>query len=74
MAENPTFAPCPRCGENTLRTDRPALNALSRADNETYVCSPCGTAEAMEDFLGGERQPWVLRERPTLLNRDNSDD
>lgn len=54
--ENAVFTVCPRCGENTLRVDRPALNALSRSDNETYVCSQCGTVEALEDFVrGGQR-------------------
>jgi predicted RNA-binding Zn-ribbon protein involved in translation (DUF1610 family) len=24
--------------------------ALSRRDNETYICSPCGTREALEDM------------------------
>jgi hypothetical protein len=26
--------------------------ALSRMDNRTYICSACGTAEAMRDFTG----------------------
>ena len=47
------YTTCPRCGEETLRTDRPAMNALSRTDNETYVCSGCGTSEALEDFQRG---------------------
>lgn len=44
------YGTCPKCGRATLRLDRPALNALSRTDNETYVCSDCGTREALEDF------------------------
>ena len=41
---------CPRCRENVL--DKVEVrNSLSRRDNETYICSPCGTAEAMEDFV-----------------------
>lgn len=48
---------CPRCGLNTLRPEK-VMNALSRRDNKTYICSDCGTAEAMEDYaakmgLGG---------------------
>ena len=39
---------CPRCKKNTMR-DEEAMNALSRRDNETYICSPCGTAEALID-------------------------
>tara|TARA_R100000808_G_C2150259_1_gene158956 strand:+ start:2881 stop:3291 length:411 start_codon:yes stop_codon:yes gene_type:complete len=39
---------CPRCWENEL-SDK-GLNALSRRDNKTEICSPCGTAEAFEDY------------------------
>lgn len=42
------FRLCPRCGE-PLR-ERLALNALSRVDNATYICSQCGTDEAMFNF------------------------
>lgn len=48
---------CPRCGENY--EDFPAM---SRTDNKTEVCPPCGTAEALEDFLGTGAMPqadWV---------------
>tara|TARA_R100000808_G_C2088403_1_gene109701 strand:+ start:558 stop:782 length:225 start_codon:yes stop_codon:yes gene_type:complete len=38
---------CPRCGIKT--TDFPAI---SRADNETEVCSQCGTEEALIQTLG----------------------
>jgi predicted RNA-binding Zn-ribbon protein involved in translation (DUF1610 family) len=42
---------CPRCGEERLWVgDMVALNALSRSDNKTYICSPCGTDEAMIDW------------------------
>lgn len=61
--ETPVFASCPRCGDDTLRVDRPALNALSRVDNQTYVCSTCGTSEALERFSNpGEpltKEHWV---------------
>ncbi len=45
---------CPRCGENTLNPTQ-VMNALSRTtrmegDTPVYVCSPCGTDEALEDF------------------------
>jgi predicted RNA-binding Zn-ribbon protein involved in translation (DUF1610 family) len=73
MAENPTFTSCPRCGENTLRTDRPVMNALSRRDNKTYVCSSCGTSEALEDFMGGARQEWVTPPSEAELVRGDSD-
>lgn len=28
-----------------------SLPALSRKDNKTYVCSACGTQEALDDFM-----------------------
>jgi hypothetical protein len=49
------YAPqCPRCGGFIPSNQRPGeyMGALSRADNHTYVCSACGTEEAMEDFIG----------------------
>lgn len=49
---------CPRCGKPTLCVD-PALNALSRKDNKTYVCSSCGTAEAIIALAdGGNENVW----------------
>ena len=44
---------CPRCGETALRVPL-AANALSRTtrglgDTPVYVCSDCGTNEALED-------------------------
>lgn len=67
MVRNPdekaVYDTCPRCGDDTLRIDRPALNALSRVDNKTYVCSDCGTSEAWERFVNpGEtlsKDYWV---------------
>jgi predicted RNA-binding Zn-ribbon protein involved in translation (DUF1610 family) len=41
---------CPRCKENELHEDL-VMNALSRKDNKTYICSDCGNEEAMEEFL-----------------------
>lgn len=56
---------CPRCAKPRLRLDRPALNALSRTDNDTYVCSPCGSDEARRD-IGGEApvppNEWPIEE------------
>jgi hypothetical protein len=43
---------CPRCKKNQLHPQM-AMNALSRRDNETFICSPCGSVEAMEDFILG---------------------
>lgn len=58
-----TTALCPRCAVNRFTpygtNDVPRGQyewapppALSRADNETYICSPCGQDEAMLDFTG----------------------
>lgn len=48
---------CPRCDHPTA--DFPAL---SRKDNDTAVCSRCGTEEAMRQFGGLDAwpsdQPW----------------
>jgi len=38
---------CPRC--NKMYTGFPAL---SRVDNKTSICSPCGTEEALNDYYG----------------------
>lgn len=40
---------CPRCGEDTMDENQ-VMNALSRRDNHTYICSPCGTQEAFVDM------------------------
>ena len=40
--------PCPRCG-GAMHPDE-VRNALSRVDNQTYVCTSCGTDEAMFNF------------------------
>lgn len=38
---------CPRCGG--CLPNYPG--ALSRVDNTTEICSDCGTAEAMDDYM-----------------------
>ena len=38
---------CPRCKESW--TGHPAL---SRVDNKTDICSPCGTQEGLDDYFG----------------------
>ena len=40
---------CPRCGKNTMSSTL-GLNALSRRAY-VYICSECGTNEAMCDYL-----------------------
>ena len=42
---------CPRCGHPSLNPEK-VMNALSRRDNETYICSSCGTSEAVNDWQG----------------------
>ncbi len=50
---------CPRCGA-PLDLERPAMNALSRVDNKTYICSPCGQKEAMFNYAHpGENLPPI---------------
>ena len=50
---------CPRCERNRYTPYGEPYNpeapppALSRADNDTYICSDCGTAEAMAQFQYG---------------------
>lgn len=39
------MATCPRC-----KKPIEGYPAVSRVDNETDICSPCGTKEAMWDF------------------------
>lgn len=50
---------CPRCGESY-----DGYPALSRTDNTTSICSDCGTAEAMEDYMGmalTPRSEWAVK-------------
>ena len=41
---------CPRCKKNELDPVL-AMNVLSRLDNETYICSGCGSEEAFDAYL-----------------------
>jgi len=38
---------CPRCGNEYT-----GFPALSRVDNKTSICSPCGEEEGLDDFYG----------------------
>lgn len=61
---------CPRCQINEFTPygeprgpNDPAPPALSRVDNETYICTQCGTDEAMRDYEGEPPIPpsrWPL--------------
>ena len=48
MDEKVNYIQCPRCGKDRLHPI-PVMNALSRRDNKTYICSPCGSHEAVLD-------------------------
>jgi hypothetical protein len=55
---------CPRCEQNEYldygnrpEEGDPPFPALSRVDNKTYICTPCGTDEAMRDFTGAGPVP-----------------
>jgi len=44
---------CPACGGYIPNNETPGayMGALSRRDNKTEICSPCGNREAMEDYV-----------------------
>lgn len=46
---------CPRCGHYIPNDENPGAysGAISRVDNRTQVCSPCGTREALFQFFEG---------------------
>lgn len=51
---SPDFiGPCPRCGGCVPNNKEPGRypGALSRVDNKTYICSSCGTSEAMFNYF-----------------------
>jgi len=50
---------CPRCLHLIPNDERPGayIGAISRADNQTEVCSDCGTHEAMQDFVDNACTP-----------------
>ncbi len=58
MDETTKTETCPRCG-GPLRRFPEDRGALSRSDNETIVCGPCGNDEATI-WHGGEGTIGVL--------------
>jgi len=50
---------CPRCGDWIPNNYEPGAypGALSRVDNKTEICSGCGGAEALEQYLTGTPAP-----------------
>lgn len=57
--------PCPRNCGHTL-AEPAARNALSRADNKTYICSSCGTNEALFNLQNGRDVPLPPLDRPVF--------
>ena len=52
---------CPRCLGNIE-----GYPAISRTDNKTDICTPCGQTEAMEDFIYKTiktQEMWPTHER-----------
>lgn len=50
---NNTYPICPRCQNYIPNNETPGayMGALSRVDNKTEICSPCGEEEAWEDYF-----------------------
>lgn len=63
---------CPICGKAYDE-----LEALSRKDNKTMICSDCGTEEAMSELFNKDeewnlRDVWNLRDGSFWNLRDGS--
>ena len=61
---------CPRCGTPLAMRDPVETNALSRCtrnegDAPLYVCPPCGTSEAFQQWVGILDQPSTWAHPPT---------
>jgi hypothetical protein len=73
---------CPRCELRQytpyekgaeIPEGAPSFPALSRTDNETYICSECGNDEAIMDFCREELQPvatWPIRVKIKSFGKD----
>jgi hypothetical protein len=59
LPKTPLPFTCPRCGGGIPNDEHRGQypGALSRCDNKTYICSKCGTAEAMEQLALGRPLP-----------------
>jgi len=55
---------CPRCLRLTMQNDK-YLNSLSRRDNKTYICNPCGDEESHIDLRN--IQPTAAEKRFVAL-------
>ena len=61
---------CPRCGTPLAMRQPVEANALSRCtrgedDAPLYVCSPCGTSEAFQEWVGILDHPSTWAHPPT---------
>ncbi len=70
LQENGDVFPCPRCGHNRM-DKKLARNALSRRA-DVYICSACGTEEAILDMLG--KEPLPLNQWAMVLGFDSEDE
>lgn len=64
MERDPRYeGSCPRCGGPMPNKEHPGcyIGALSRWDNKSYVCSPCGEEEAMLQFTHRKDQNRAQR-------------
>ncbi|ATL71807.1 hypothetical protein CRH09_15500 [Nocardia terpenica] len=58
---------CPRCGE--LMGELPPARSRMKIDRDLFVCSACGTDEALRDAAGFppiEPSAWPVTERLNL--------
>jgi RNA polymerase subunit RPABC4/transcription elongation factor Spt4 len=57
---------CPRCLGGIPNDEQRGqyIGAMSRTDNKTEICSPCGTGEAIEDWTGGltPQSRWLINQ------------
>jgi hypothetical protein len=53
MTQDNNYPVCPTCSGYIPNNKTPGayVGALSRRDNKTEICSPCGEREAMEDYF-----------------------
>lgn len=58
LQERGEHFPCPRCGYDRMN-EKPVRNALSRYAR-IYICSDCGTDEALRDMAGVPPLPFGM--------------
>ena len=55
-----TIKKCPRC-----KKDYSGFPAMSRVDNKTSICSPCGTEEGLDDYYGHPLRTDFIKQQAT---------